>query len=65
MPDPDISKMSPAAQGFVAEYGHLPQTRREQDLYGAYRFGFDAGQMHGHREKIARAIRALEEADRG
>ena len=51
--DPDIDRMSPCAQAYVAEYGHLPKGRAEQDRYNAFRFGYERGFTSGRRQAYA------------
>lgn len=43
----DIEKMTPCAREYVAEFGHLPRNRAEQDRYSTFRFGFERGQRNG------------------
>lgn len=42
--EPDVVTMSRCAQAYLAEYGHLPTNRAEQDRYSAFRFGYERGE---------------------
>lgn len=50
---------SEVAEAYIREYGHAPTSDRERDLYGAFRFGFQAGQKSGAREERQRIESAL------
>lgn len=51
--------MSEVVEAFIREYGHRPENRREQDLYGAFRFGYEAGQKSGAREERDRIKKVI------
>ncbi|RKT33654.1 hypothetical protein DEU34_2257 [Microbacterium sp. AG1240] len=56
--------LSPCARAYLAEYGSLPTDRAEQDRYGAFRFGFEAGLARGEQQTLVTWSRAMESAIR-
>lgn len=45
--EPDTDAMSPCAQAYLQEYGHLPKGRTEQAQYSAFRVGYERGERRG------------------
>ena len=50
--DQTADNMSDVAKAYLNEYGSMPKSRAEQELYTAFRFGYEIGHRDGmHQER--------------